>query len=535
MTKKAYLALFFCAVIGALLFRVVRLDIRPMHHDEANQAVKFGDLLERGEYRFDPNDHHGPSLYYLTLPMARVAGERTLAELSETTLRLVPALFGAGLLLLFLLLAGGLSREAALAAAALAAVSPAMTTYSRFYIQETLLVFFLAGLIAAGWKYARTRSGWWALAAGFSTGMMYATKETSVILFAGLAAALGLVFLMDGPRARRGEGAGATGNARGGRNAPTKLRTALHATLFLAAGAVTAAIFFTSFFHNPQGLADSVRAIGASFNRAGHPGFHAHPWYYYFQSLAYSKSGSGSVWSEAFLLFLAAAGGIAAFGHDAGKDGSPRFNRFILSFTVVTAAVYSLVPYKTPWNILPFYLGLVLLAGNGVGLLLRISRFRLVKILILAALVPGFVNLTAQAYRANFTAPSDPANPYVYAQTSPDFLKLIASVEKIAAAGPEKKDLLIKVIAPSDETWPLPWYLRRYGRVGYWTSAETAGDPGDAALVIASAANVEKVAMALGDRYQQSFYGLRPEVVLALFVRRDLWDGYHKSAAPTSR
>jgi uncharacterized protein (TIGR03663 family) len=535
MTNTAFRGLFICAILGALLFRVVRLDVRPMHHDEANQAVKFGDLLERGEYRFDPNGHHGPSLYYLTLPMARVAGQKAFAELSETTLRLVPALFGAGLLLLFLLFAGGLSREATLAAATLAAVSPAMTTYSRFYIQETLLVFFLAGLIAAGWRYARTRSGWWALAAGLSTGMMYATKETGIILFACLAAALGLVFLMDGPRARRGEGAGATGNARGGRNAPAKLRTALHATLFLAAGAVTAVLFYTSFFQNPRGLLDSVRAIGASFNRAGHPGFHAHPWYYYFQTLAYAKSAGGPVWSEAFLLFLAVAGGIAAFGHDAGKDGSPRFNRFILSFTIVTAAVYSLVPYKTPWNILPFYLGLVLLAGNGVGLLLRISRFRLVKILILAALVPGFVNLTAQAYRANFTAPSDPANPYVYAQTSPDFLKLIAAVEKIAAAAPEKKDLLIKVIAPSDETWPLPWYLRRYGRVGYWTSAETAGDPGDAALVIASAANVEKVAMALGDRYQQSFYGLRPEVVLALFVRRDLWDVYHKSAAPTSR
>lgn len=535
MTNKVFRGFFVCAVLGALLFRVVRLDVRPMHHDEANQAVKFGDLLERGEYRFDPNDHHGPSLYYLTLPTARVAGERTLAELSETTLRLVPALFGAGLLLLLLLLAGGLSREASLAAASLAAVSPAMTYYSRFYIQETLLVFFLAGLIAAGWRYARTRSGWWALAAGVSAGLMYATKETSVILFAGLAAALGLVFLMDKPRARRGEGAGPAGNARGGRNAPAKLRTALHATLFLAAGTVTALLFFTSFFQNPQGLADSVRAIGASFNRAGHPGFHAHPWYYYFQTLAYSKTAGGPVWSEAFLLFLAAAGGIAAFGHDAGKDGSPRFNRFVLSFTVMTAVAYSLVPYKTPWNILPFYLGLVILAGNGVGLLLRISRFRLIKILILAALVPGFVNLTAQAYRANFTAPSDPANPYVYAQTIPDFLKLVAAVEKAAAEAPEKKGLLIKVIAPAEETWPLPWYLRGYSRVGYWTSAETAGDPGDAAVVIASAANVEKVATALGDRYQQSFYGLRPEVVLSLFVRRDLWDELLKSRPPISR
>jgi uncharacterized protein (TIGR03663 family) len=527
MTNKAFRGLFICAVLGALLFRVVRLDVRPMHHDEANQAVKFGDLLERGEYRFDPNDHHGPSLYYLTLPAALAAGERTLAGLDETTLRLVPALFGAGLLLLFLLFAGGLSRETILAAAALAAVSPAMTYYSRFYIQETLLVFFLAALVGAGLRYARTRSAWWALAAGVSAGMMYATKETSVILFAGLAAALGLALLMDRLGKRR-DGVVKEKGAWVWTESRTRPPTAFHIALFLIAGAGTAVLFYTSFFQNPQGLADSVRAIAASFSRAGHPGFHAHPWYYYLQTLAYAKTAGnpvvagGPVWSEAFLLFLATAGGIAAFGHDTGKDGSPRFVRIVLFFTIITAAVYSLIPYKTPWNILPFYFGLVLLAGNGVGLLLRISGSRLVKILILAVLVPGFANLAVQAYRADFTAHSDPANPYVYAPTSPDFLKLVATVEKIAAVSPEKKDLLIKVIAPPDETWPLPWYLRGYGRVGYWTSSEAAGNVDDAAVIIASAANVEKVAMELGDRYQQTFYGLRPEVVLALFVRRDL-------------
>ena len=129
-----------------------------MHADEANQAVKFGDLLERGDYRFDPKDHHGPTLYYLTLPAARAAGATTLAGLDERTLRLVPALFGAALLVVLLLFSGGLSREAILAAAALAAVSPALTYYSRFYIQETLLVFFLAVLLGAGWRYARRRS-----------------------------------------------------------------------------------------------------------------------------------------------------------------------------------------------------------------------------------------------------------------------------------------------------------------------------------------------------------------------------------------
>jgi uncharacterized protein (TIGR03663 family) len=524
MTKKAFRGLFLCAVAGAIVFRTVRLDIRPMHADEANQAVKFGDLLERGDYRFDPQDHHGPTLYYLTLPAAWAAGKTTLAGLDERLLRLVPAFFGAALLAVLLLFGGGLSKEATLAAAALAAVSPALTYYSRFYIQETLLVAFLAALLGAGWRYARRRSALWALVAGVSAGLMYATKETSVLLFAGLASAFGLLSLVETVRTRR-RGVVTAGEAWVWSDTRTKLPTPLHAVLFLAAGAATAALLLTSFFHHPQGLADSIRAIGASFARAGHPGVHAHPWYYYFQTLAYTRTAGGLVWSEAFMLFLAAAGGIAALGRDAGRDGSPRFLRFILFFTVITAAVYSLIPYKTPWNLLPFYLGLVILAGNGAALLLRISRFKLVKVLVLAVLVPSFADLALQDYRANFGYAADPANPYVYAQTSPDLLKLVAAVEKAAAAAPEKRDLLVEVVAPPEETWPLPWYLRKFGRVGYWTSVEAAAKDvpaGQAPIVIAAAAFADEVAARLGDGYEQTFYGLRPEVLLSLFVRSRL-------------
>jgi uncharacterized protein (TIGR03663 family) len=523
MTKKAFRGLFLCAVLGALAFRVARLDIRPMHADEANQAVKFGDLLERGEYRFDPRDHHGPTLYYLTLPAAWAARATTLAGLDERALRLVPALFGAALLLVLLLFSGGLSREATLAAAALAAVSPSLTYYSRFYIQETLLVFFLAALIGAGWRYARKRSALWAVLAGISAGMMFATKETSVILFVAIAAAFVGLSLIESLGARRHGGA-AAGEVWVWRDSRARLPTAFHLALFVAAGIVTAIAFYTSFFHNTQGLADSVRAIGASFTRAGHPGFHAHPWVYYFPTLAYSKTAGGPVWSEAFLLFLAVAGGIAALGHDAGRDGSPRFLRFVLLFTVITAAAYSLIPYKTPWNLLPFYLGLVILAGNGVALLLRISQFKLVKVLVLAVLIPGFADLARQDYRANFKLPADPANPYAYVQTSPDLLKLVAQVDRAAAVSPEKRDLLIEVIAPPDETWPLPWYLRKFGRVGYWTSPDAAQrdvGAGQASVIISSGAFADGIAAGLGDGFEQTFYGLRPEVVLSLFVRRN--------------
>ena len=522
MTKRAFGALVLCAVLGALALRTARLDVRPVHHDEANQAAKLGALLERGEYRYDPADHHGPTLYYLALPAARAAGARDLAGLDETALRIAPALAGTGVVVLFLLFAGGLTREARVAAAALAAVSPAMTYYSRFYIQEILLVLFLTALVAAGWRYARSRSGWWAAAAGLSAGLMFATKETSLVLFGGLAAALGLVFLTD----RLGAPRRGTVSAQGGwswRAAATKFWTAPHVALFLAFAAAAAALFFTSFFRNPQGLADAVRAVGAAFERAGHPGVHAQPWSFYLQTLAYSRGAAGPVWSEAFLLFLAVAGGIAACGRDSSPGESPRFLRFVLFFTVVTAAAYSLIPYKTPWNLLPFGLGLVLLAGHGAALLLRAGRSRLARALVLAALAPGFVHLAVQSYRASFVDHSSPDNPYAYAPTSPDLLRLVAEVEGAAAASPEGRDMLVEVIAPPDETWPLPWYFRRLGRVGYWTDPAAARrdvPAGWAGAVVASAAFADEVAEGLGEGYARTFYGLRPEVVLALFLPR---------------
>ncbi|HVP90128.1 MAG TPA: flippase activity-associated protein Agl23 [Terriglobales bacterium] len=522
MTSKAFRGLFLCAVLGALALRTARLDLRPMHADEANQAVKFGALLERGEYRYDPRDHHGPSLYYLTLPVVRALGARTLADVSEVQLRLVPALFGTSLLLLFLLFAGGLARETIVAAAALAAVAPSLTYFSRFYIQETLLVFFLAGLIAAGWKYLQTRSAWWAAAAGFAAGMMYATKETSVILFGALAAA-GLADRWLRPKKPV---AGV---------APWKAGTVvLHGAVFLAAAFVPAWLLFTSFLGNPGGLHDSLAAFGAYARKAGEPGLHTQPWYAYIKTLLYARYGHGPLWSEAFLVALAIAGSIFAFGSAPVRDGHPRLVRFIFFFTVATLAAFSLIPYKTPWNALPFTLGLVLLAGNGAGLLLRTGRFRVVKVVVLALMAPGFLNLGFQDYRANFVAYADPTNPYVYAQTSPDFLKLVRAVEGVAAVSPERERLLVKVVAPPGETWPLPWYLRRFGRVGYWTDAAAAGDLGDAPVVIASAGFAERVGRSLGDGYVSAYYGLRPEVVLSLFVRRDLWDAYLRSPRSSS-
>src|SRR6184192_1354649 len=124
----------------AIALRCPRLDERPMHNDEAVNAIKFGQLWERGSYKYDPNEHHGPALPFATLAVARLTSTPDFIHLSEIKLRLITVAFGLGLLFLVPLVADGLGRKAAIWAAIFMAVSPAMVFYSRYYIHEMLLV-----------------------------------------------------------------------------------------------------------------------------------------------------------------------------------------------------------------------------------------------------------------------------------------------------------------------------------------------------------------------------------------------------------
>ena len=78
-----------------------------MHGDEAVHAFKFGELLEQGVYKYNPNEYHGPTLNYLTLIPARLSSAGKLTEVTEVTLRIVPVIFGVLLVLLILPMGDG--------------------------------------------------------------------------------------------------------------------------------------------------------------------------------------------------------------------------------------------------------------------------------------------------------------------------------------------------------------------------------------------------------------------------------------------
>ncbi len=510
--KTALYGLFLLAVLAALLFRLFQLDMRPMHHDEANQAVKFGILLEQGEYRYDRTEHHGPTLYYLTLPFAWIASGTSFSALSEVTLRLVPVIFGIGIILLFLLFKDGLSLEATVFASFLTAISPAMVFYSRFYIQETLLVFFLVGAVAASWRYTRTRSPFWAAASGFFFGMMFATKETCIIAFAAMLAALFLALL-------------SLKNHSQPKDTPLLPKTS-HLFIFLGTGVLVSLLLYSSFFQNPKGILDSVLAFGNYFSRAGSAGFHSHPVYYYLKMLAFSQYGNGPIWSEALILVLALIGGVAAFQPLSPGESSPFFIRFVTLYTLLATAAYSLIPYKTPWNMLPFYIGFILLAGYGAAFLVRISKKRAFQIAVVLVICLGVFRLGIQSYSANFTFYADSRNPYVYAHTSTGFLSLVKRINELALIHPDRNLMLIKVITEPDEAWPLPWYLRGFARVGYWQEVDEAGALADVPLIVSSINKTNQLQTYLEDNHILEYYELRPGILLALYIEQNLWDTF---------
>jgi uncharacterized protein (TIGR03663 family) len=528
--------LILAATVVAFALRVPRLGQRPMHGDEAVHADKFGDLLEKGVYTYDPNEYHGPSLNYFTLIPAKLCFQSSLVQVNEFTLRIVPVFFGVLVVLLLLLLTGGLGGGAAVYGAFLTALSPAMVFYSRYYIQEMLLVCFTFGVIVSGYRYAVSGKAGWVVGAGVFLGLMHATKETCVIAFGCMFLALLVTMLLHG-------------RASGSALAPFRRVKPWHLAAGIAAAVLVSALFFSSFFTNPGGILSSLATYATYFDRAGNNPIHIHPWHYYLQMLIYSRYADGPVWTEVLIVLLAVVGFTAAVTKRGigGADGN--LLRFIALYTAAMTVLYSAIPYKTPWCLLGFLHGMILLAGFGAVVLVRLAPNVLPRLIILCVLVETSGHLAWQSYLANYRYYADSRNPYVYAHPTDDVFALARCVEEAARVHPQGYGMKVQVICPGHDYWPIPWYLRRFDEknsVYWWDRVPGPNEPLSevpaAPVIIASPQVQEALGHWLSEwiwvktpfeerqmylpLFDNPYYlWLRPKVELTGFVRKDLWDG----------
>jgi uncharacterized protein (TIGR03663 family) len=528
-SSNALYALALLAIIAiALALRIPNLAQRPMHNDEGVNAVKFNQLWTTKTFEYDPNEYHGPTLYYFTLPVVWMSGAKDFATTNEVTFRMVTVIFGVGLILLLPLVSDGIGRGGVLWAALFTAVSPAFVYYSRYYIHEVPLVFFMFAAIACGWRYRRSNRLIWAIACGAFLGLSYATKETWVLALAaaagsGVAAATIWRFLLKRPH----------------HGLHFRWRAVVVGLMAFAALFV---LFFSGFFTRWQGVRDAVMTY-AHYSQRSSGGVHDHPWHYYLTILLWWRLKPGPVWTQAAIVLLATIGFLMAVFRrhvaplpigehktaPAPFTAFPPFVRFIGFYTMFLVAGFSIIPYKTPWCMLGFLHGMILLAGFACGQIIHLVPGIIAKVASALVLAAAAGQLAWQADRAtnNFADPrhrnyfaASSYNPYVYAHTNTDIQRtLLPLMDHVAAVSPKHKQMLVQVVTA--DCWPLPFYLRSYPNVGYWPSAPS--DLGDADVVIGTDDVGERLAGATAKpRYTAKAFGLRPGVILYVYVKEAL-------------
>jgi uncharacterized protein (TIGR03663 family) len=501
-----------CIFIVAVVLRLFDLNLVPLHHDEGVNGNFLLTLVRDGHYAYDPANYHGPTLYYITalipwtIRLLLGVDARETYGLTTIIIRLVPALFGVATIWLVLLLRRRLGTVASLSAALLLAISPGAVYLSRYFIHETLFVFFTLGIVVAGLKFYESHKPSYLILAFASAAMLFATKETAMISAGVLLIAL--VCTQAYQWALRPEGTGiSTRQFRGiiedvGGPSSFALWVALAIIVFI----VLNVFLYTSFFQNyPKGIYDALSTFKV-WTKTGKEA-HVHPPETYLYWLAKQESAA---------LFLGTLG--AVFVVFKPKNALALFSA-LWAFGLIAA--YSLVPYKTPWLALNFIVPLTLIGGYAVQRIFELEQGKLrlpIIILIAAILIGGY-----QTVDLNFVN-YDNDNPYyvyVYAHTRRETKELVDEIDRLARQGPDGGRTGITIV--SREYWPLPWYLRHYSRVGYYGRMTPTNEP----IIIASDDQRAEMDANFGSLYQlvpsgaaDGAFPLRPGVKLLLYARR---------------
>src|SRR5436190_4292830 len=276
--------------VGAFL-RLVKLTLVPLHHDEGVNGNFLISLVRDGKYVYDPQNYHGPTLYYFSalIPWivrffgGKVAGDKY--GLTTFNIRLPTVIFGIATIWLALCLRKRIGSIGALSAAALIAISPGAVYLPTYFIHESLFVFFTFGIVVAGLKYYDTARGVYLILASVSAALMVATKETwimngPVLLIAFVCT--GSYFRLRNRFDRRREPdeasivdqMRATIDRLGG---PIPVLTM--ALVAFAVFILVTVFFYSSFFTNyPKGVSDAMKTLNLWSKRTHE---HEHAWYQY--------------------------------------------------------------------------------------------------------------------------------------------------------------------------------------------------------------------------------------------------------------
>jgi uncharacterized protein (TIGR03663 family) len=136
----------------AAFLRFFWLELKPFHHDEGVNGFFLTNLIRDGIYKYDPANYHGPTLYYIALPFAKLFG------LETVPMRVSVAIFGLLTVVLVLYLRRYIGKTGSLFAALFLALSPGMVFISRYFIHEIFFVFLSLAIVLSILLFIERRS-----------------------------------------------------------------------------------------------------------------------------------------------------------------------------------------------------------------------------------------------------------------------------------------------------------------------------------------------------------------------------------------
>ena len=162
-------------LVVALVTRLWDLGGRALHYDEILHAWYSWLYAEGGGYAHNPLTH-GPLLYHVGAATYRLIGS------SEFAARLVPALFGAVLVVMPWLFRKELGRYGALAASLFLLASPTVLYFARFMRNDIYMAVWAVALLALALRYMERPRTWMLFAWAVLWALTFASKESAFFL-----------------------------------------------------------------------------------------------------------------------------------------------------------------------------------------------------------------------------------------------------------------------------------------------------------------------------------------------------------------
>ena len=569
LRRDRTLAVLLLVAVAGLLARLVALDARVAHWDEARVAYWTLRYVETGAWEYRPIVH-GPFLPQVNRYVFAVLGP------GDASARLVVAVAGGLLPLAAWLFREHLTDGELLAVGALLAANPILLYYSRFSRNDVVLATCMLvafGLFVRAYDTRRPRyvhTGVLATAVGFTT---MGSALLYVLCWLG-----GLVLVFDHRlfRARpRGERPGAVARshlARAGRG----LRAwGGHLLVAVAAFLLVVVWFYAPRTGGTDGVgldrvvdepgtlpavvrAATVESADALVSVWILGGMQAEPTY--LDALVFFV---GTMAAGAFVVSALA---ILGFVADRYAPGGPRDVVALASYWGFASVLgYPLaMDVQSPWTVTHAVVPLAIPAGVGAAVLYRWGRDAYARADSVGAGL-GFVLaaiLVAQAGGpaiATYTAPQDPENPLVqYAQPAGEMKPTLAEMERAIEDNDGELDVLYygEAFYVADEPdadrppvagsgWynrlPLPWYAATYNASVGSVRDETALDDrlaADPPVVVAPTSERDALDSRL-DGYEASEYALRlrtsedrPHTEVVIYV--DVDRSSRASSSPSS-